>query len=311
MDKYLVTGGAGFIGSNLVRRLVSDGHKVTVLDNYSTGKPSNLAGLEDKIKIVAGDICDLSLVKKCVGDADYVLHQAAVPSVPRSIKDPLSTNRHNVEGTLNVLWAARESEVKRVVIASSSSVYGNSEELPKHEGMVPCPLSPYAISKLAGEHYARVFHQLYGVKVVILRYFNVFGPYQNPDSQYAAAIPKFIFCALRGAPIPIYGDGEQSRDFTFVANVVHANLLACVAPDASGNTFNVSTGNRYTLNEIVKLLGEILEKDVKTRYLERRAGDVLHSLGDISQGREKLGYEPLVDFRDGLRQAIVFFRELL
>lgn len=311
MARYLITGGAGFIGSNLVHRLVGTGDSVTVLDNLSTGRWENLAALDGKFGFVSGDICDLSLVKKVLAGVDYVLHQGALPSVPRSVQDPLATNRHNVEGTLNLLWAAKELGVKRIVLASSSSVYGDTEELPKHEGMIPRPLSPYAVSKLAGEHYAAVFHRLYGLPVVVLRYFNVFGPRQNPQSQYAAAVPRFIFCALKGAKVPIYGDGLQSRDFTFVENVVDANLLACTSPHAVGGLFNVSGGRRHTLLDLVRTLGEIVGTEVRVEHLPTRAGDVRHSEGSTVRAGEGLGYAPRFDLKAGLTRTLEFFRGTL
>lgn len=309
MARYLVTGGAGFIGSNIVDELVRRGESVTVLDNLTTGALANLEPVAGRITLVTGDICDLSLVKKLAREADYILHQAALPSVPRSVADPLATNRHNVEGSLNVLWAAHEAGVKRVVVASSSSVYGEGAELPKRESQVPQPISPYAVSKHAVEQYAQVFHKLYGLPVVLLRYFNVFGPRQNPQSQYAAAIAKFVFCALRGTRVPVHGDGRQSRDFTFVANVVQANLLACAAPAAAGRVMNISTGEQVTLLQVVELLGEIVGRKLEVDFLPARAGDVRHSLGAIGVAREVIGYEPPYDIRAGLAATVAYFRE--
>lgn len=311
MARYLVTGGAGFIGSNIVDELLRRGETVTVLDNLTTGTLSNLAPAGDRVTLVPGDICDLSLVKKLAREADYILHQAALPSVPRSVADPLATNRHNVEGSLNVLWAAKEAGVKRVVVASSSSVYGEGMELPKRESQVPLPISPYAVSKHTVEQYARVFHRLYGLPVVLLRYFNVFGPRQNPQSQYAAAIAKFCFCALRGTRVPIHGDGEQSRDFTFVANVVQANLLACTAPAAPGQVMNIATGGQVTLLQVVAMLGEIVGRRLEIDFLPARAGDVRHSLGAIDVARDCIGYQPQYDIRAGLEATVAYFRERL
>ncbi|HNW91586.1 MAG TPA: NAD-dependent epimerase/dehydratase family protein [bacterium] len=311
MARYLVTGGAGFIGSNIVDELVRRGDTVTVLDNFTTGAQANLAAVTDRITLVPGDICDLSLTQKLAKEAEYILHLAALPSVPRSIADPLATNRHNVEGSLNVLWAAKEAGVKRVVVASSSSVYGESAELPKRESQVPRPISPYAVSKHAVEEYALSFHRLYGLPVVLLRYFNVFGPRQSPQSQYAAAIAKFVHGALRGGRLPIHGDGGQSRDFTFVANVVQANLLACTAAGAAGGVFNISSGRQITLLELVAMLGEIVGRQLDVEYQPARAGDVRHSLGDISAARATLGYVPTHDIRAGLEATVDYFRGLL
>lgn len=311
MARYLVTGGAGFIGSNIVDELVRRGETVTVLDNLTTGALANLAGVADRITLVTGDICDLSLVKKLARDADFILHQAALPSVPRSIADPLATNRHNVEGSLNVFWAAHEAKVRGVVVASSSSVYGEGVELPKRENQVPQPISPYAVSKHTVEQYAQVFHRLYGLPVVLLRYFNVFGPRQNPQSQYAAAIAKFAACALRGARVPIHGDGLQSRDFTYVANVVQANLLACVSPAAAGRVMNISAGEEVTLLRVVEMLGDLAGRKLEIDFLPARAGDVRHSLGDISMARELIGYRPEYDIRAGLAATMAYFRERL
>lgn len=251
LAKYLVTGGAGFIGSNIVEELVDRNESVRVLDNLSTGRRENIEPFMDKIEFIEGDLRDLDAVRKAVEGVDYVLHQGALPSVPRSIDEPLTTNEVNVNGTLKVLIAARDAGVKRVVYASSSSIYGNSEVLPKREDMPPNPLSPYAISKLAGENYCRIFYQIYGLETVCLRYFNVFGPRQDPTSQYSAVIPKFINAMLNGERPIIYGDGKQSRDFTFVANVVQANLLACEANGVAGELFNVACGERYTLLDLI------------------------------------------------------------
>jgi len=306
--RFCVTGGAGFIGSNIVRRLVADGHEVRVLDDFSTGRLINLEGLEGKLSTFEGDICDSALLEKAFDGADYVLHQAALPSVQRSVEDPLETNRVNVEGTLKVLEAARKASVKRVVYASSSSVYGDTPTLPKREDMTPQPRSPYAISKLAGEYYCRVYNDVFGLETVSLRYFNVFGPRQSPDSQYAAVIPIFIRCALEGKPVTVFGDGEQSRDFTYIDNVVQANLLAAEAESVPGQVFNVGCGVRFTLNGLLDILESILDKRIERRYTSSRPGDVKHSQADITRARELLAYEPRVGFEEGLRSTAEWYR---
>lgn len=311
MAHYLVTGGGGFIGSNIVGDLVSQGHTVRVLDNFSTGRPENLAGIEQRIEIVEGDIRSLLTVERAVKGVDYILHQAALPSVPRSIADPGTTNEVNVSGTLNILNAAKEAHVKRVVLASSSSVYGNTPQLPKHEGMVPTPLSPYAVSKLTGEYYARVFYQLYGLEITVLRYFNVFGKNQNPDSQYSAVIPKFCKALLTNTPPMIYGDGEQSRDFTHVKNVVHANLLACTSPKAAGAVVNIASGHKKSVNELFQRLKTLLGATVNPAYLPERTGEVRDSFADIALAKQLLGYSPVSDFESGLKQTADYFRQRL
>ena len=329
---FLVTGGAGFIGSNLVEELLKRGHTVRVIDNFSTGRRENLAPFLKDIELIEGDIRSLEVLRSAMSfptststlTSTYVLHQAALPSVPRSIEDPATTHDVGATGTLNVLIAARNCGVKRVVFASSSSVYGDSETLPKHEGMVPNPLSPYAVSKLVGEHYCRVFSRVYGLETVALRYFNVFGPRQDPNSQYAAVIPKFLRAIRKGERPTIYGDGEQSRDFTPVANVVAANLAACTVPLGgqvkvkakvktgeadppstltSTSAFllsNVGTGQRYTLNFLVHELCRILGKEVEPTYDEPQPGDVKHSLASVSVLKEKLGLRSLMGFSEGL-----------
>jgi UDP-glucose 4-epimerase len=308
---YLVTGGAGFIGSHLVEELVRQGQHVRVLDDFSTGRPDNLAHVRERIELIERDIRDRSAVRAAMVDVDYVLHQAALPSVPRSVADPLTTNEVNITGTLNVLLAARDARVERVVFASSSSVYGDSPTLPKHEDMPTNPLSPYAVSKLAGESYCRAFHVVYGLPTVALRYFNVFGPRQDPSSQYSAVIPKFITAAMDGQPLTIYGDGNQSRDFTYVANVVAANLLACRASAACGQVLNASCGGRYTLLELVSHLERLLGRGpLRVEHLPARPGDIRDSMGDIRRARDVLGYEPSVDFESGLAQTVGFVRRL-
>ena len=306
---YLVTGGAGFIGSHIVEELVRRRERVRVLDNFSTGRRENLAPFLEHVELVEGDLRDLSTVRRVAEGVDYILHQAALPSVPRSIADPLASNDSNVTGTLHLLIAARDAGVKRVVYASSSSVYGDNPTLPKREDMSPAPKSPYAVSKLAGEYYCRVFAQVYGLETVCLRYFNVFGPRQDPASQYAAVIPKFITALLRDEPPTIYGDGHQSRDFTYVSNVVRANLLAATAPDVSGRVFNVACGERYTVLDLVAVLTEILGTHITPVHTAPRPGDVRHSLADITAAREALGYRVEVNFHEGLRRTVAWYRE--
>ena len=306
---FLVTGGAGFIGSHLVQELVSRGHSVRVLDNFSTGRRENLAHLTGRVEVVDADVRDAGVVREAVRDIDYVLHQAALPSVTRSVHDPVSSNEVNVAGTLNVLVAARDEGVRRVVYASSSSVYGDSPLLPKQEDMPTNPLSPYAVSKLAGENYCRSFYRVYGLPTVCLRYFNVFGMRQDPNSQYAAVIPRFIVAALGGQPLRVYGDGTQSRDFTYVANVVRANLLACVQDAAIGQVINVACGERHSLLDLIGLLRCILQRDLIVDYERARPGDVQHSLADITRAREVLGYDVVADFKTGLTRTAEWYRE--
>ncbi|MCS6863207.1 MAG: SDR family oxidoreductase [Abditibacteriales bacterium] len=302
----LVTGGAGFIGSHLTGYLLRQGHTVRVLDNFATGKQENLNEVMSQIELIEGDIRDLGLVRRAVAGVEYVFHQAALPSVPRSIADPLAANAVNVDGTLNVLVAARDAQVRRVVFASSSSVYGDNPTLPKREDLPPQPLSPYAATKLMGEHYCRLFYQLYGLETVVLRYFNVFGPRQDPASQYAAVIPKFITKMMDRQPLTIYGDGEQSRDFTFVENVVRANALAMDAPDAAGQVFNVGCGARYTLNYMVASLQQLMNRSAQVIYMPPKPGDVKHSLASIERAGQYLGYAPQVAFEEGLRRTFAY-----
>lgn len=307
----VVTGGAGFIGSHLSRALAAKGRRVLILDNLSTGKQERIDGLlaqhADRIEFRNADICDPAVLAQAFAGAEHVYHQAALPSVPRSVNDPVSSNAANVDGTLNVFVAARDAGVKKVVYASSSSVYGDSKELPKRETMPFNPLSPYAITKCVGEMYGGVFSRLYGLGTVGLRYFNVFGPAQDPESQYAAVIPRFITRMLRGEPPIIFGDGEQSRDFTFIDNVVEANQCAARS-DASGIAVNIACGDRYSLNLLVEQLNEILDKQIAPTYEEERAGDVKHSQADVGRAAEAIGFVPQVDFQDGLRQTVEFFR---
>ena len=308
MQNYLVTGGTGFIGSNIVEALINQGESVRVLDNCATGKLSNLEGIINQIEFIQGDIRDLSVVREAVKDMDYVLHQAALPSVARSVDVPIATNEVNVTGTLNVLVAAKDEKVKRVVYASSSSVYGNSPVLPKREDMPANPISPYAISKYTGEQYCKVFYSLYDLETVVLRYFNVFGPRQSPNSQYAAAIPIFIKAFLESKTPTIFGDGTQSRDFTFIENVVRANLLACHVEEAAGETFNIACGKRTTINDLARTIKNLLDSSLEPIYGPARKGDVRHSLASIQKARDILGYEPEVDLQEGLRKTIEWFK---
>lgn len=308
MAKYLVTGGAGFIGSHLSEALVSRGDEVTVLDNLSTGRLSNLDGCRGGCTFVEGSITDLETVRRCVQGVDVVFHQAALASVPRSVSDPVASNEANVTGSLNILWAAKEASVRRVVYAASSSVYGDTEVLPKHEGMAANPQSPYAVTKHVGELYCSVFDQLYGLSTVGLRYFNVFGPRQDPKSQYAAVVPLFITMLLRGEAPLIHGDGEQSRDFTYIRNVVDANLAAAVAPDPAGRALNVACGDRISINELYTRLRELIGCDVEPVHGEARPGDVKHSQADIALAQKIMGYEPRVDLETGLRETVAWYR---
>jgi UDP-glucose 4-epimerase len=306
MSMFLVTGGAGFIGSNLVRRLLSDGHKVRVLDNLSSGHLENLAEVARDTELIEGDIRDYWTVAKSVKGVDYILHQAALPSVPRSVDNPLTSNAVNIDGTLNVLEAARLAGVKRLVTASSSSVYGESVELPKHEGMVPNPLSPYAITKLTNEYYCRVYWELYRFPTVSLRYFNVFGPRQDPKSEYAPVIPRFITRLSQGLKPIVFGDGEQSRDFTFVDNAVEANLLAVRHDGMIGGVFNVGCGAQYTLNQTLDLLRKIMKVATPAQYDPPRPGDIRHSFAAIDR-LKKFGYTASIGFEEGLRRTVPFF----
>ncbi|HWR82556.1 MAG TPA: SDR family oxidoreductase [Candidatus Deferrimicrobium sp.] len=306
--KYLITGGAGFIGSNIAAALSARGEQVRVLDNFSSGKHENLDGLPASVDVVDGDIRDYWTAAKAVEGMDYVLHQAALPSVPRSVKNPLTSNAVNVNGALNVLEAARNGGVKKFVFASSSSVYGESEELPKHEEMPPSPLSPYAITKLTGEYYCRVFWELYRFPTVSLRYFNIFGPRQDPEGEYAAVIPRFITALLEGRSPTVYGDGEQSRDFTYIDNCVQANILAATRADVVGTHFNVACGARFTLNELLDQLRRIIGAQIEARYDPPRSGDIRHSYASIDK-LLKFGFRPSIGFEEGLRRTVEFFKE--
>lgn len=301
--RYLVTGGAGFIGSNLVEELVRRGHHVAILDDLSTGKESNLREVRARIDFRQGTIADLPAVRSACQGADYVLHLAARTSVPKSVEDPLSTNQVNIDGTLNVLVAARDAKARRLVYAASSSAYGETPTLPKSESMPPQPISPYGVTKYAGELYAQVFGRVYGLENVSVRYFNVFGPRQDPSSQYSGVLSRFLLAVIRGEAPVVYGDGEQSRDFTYIDNVVDATLRACEAAGASGMVLNGGTGARITLNQVLALLGKITGKKMQARYAPPRPGDILHSQADISLARRILGYEPRVSFEEGLQRT--------
>jgi len=302
--KYLVTGGGGFIGSNIVKRLLENGNMVRVLDNFATGLRSNIEPFAKDVELIEGDIRDFWTVVKATKGIDYILHQAALPSVPRSIDNPLTSSEVNINGTLNILEAARFNGIKRVVFASSSSVYGDSPVMPKEETMKTMPKSPYAITKLAGEEYCMNFYQLYGLETVALRYFNVFGPRQNPFSQYAAVIPKFISMLKNDQKPTIFGDGETSRDFTFIENVVNANLLAAEQKSAAGNVFNIACNRAFTLNALVEKLNNIMGTKIPPEHLPEKKGDIKHSLADINKARKILNYSADIDFDEGLRRTV-------
>jgi nucleoside-diphosphate-sugar epimerase len=308
--RYVVTGGAGFIGSNTVEELVRRGHSVVVLDDFSAGKEENLAEIRNKITLIKGTITDIEVVRKAMHEAEYVLHFAARTSVPRSVKDPIETNRINIDGTLNVLVAARDAKVKRLVFAASSSAYGETPTLPKAESMQPQPISPYGVTKLVGELYAQTFGRCYGIENVSLRYFNIFGPRQDPSSPYSGVLAKFCTAYLEDTQPVIFGDGEQTRDFTYVENAVQANLLACEAPNVSGRVFNIGTGVRFSLNQTVELLSKISGKRLEVKYDPPREGDIRDSLADVTQAREMLGYNPQVGFEEGLRRTFEWYQAM-
>lgn len=310
MATFLITGGAGFIGSNIAEKLIERGERVRIIDNFSTGKYENIEGFKDKIELIEGDLKDINDVKTAVKGIDYVLHQAALPSVPRSVADPISSNANNIDGTLNLLVAAKEAGVKRVVIAASSSVYGDTEVLPKDEDMMPNPLSPYAVTKYVEELYGKVFYKVYGLETVSLRYFNVFGPKQDPNSQYAAVIPKFITKMLKGESPVIFGDGEQTRDFTYVDNVVKANILAALSKNVGhGEVINIACGERISLNQLVDKINKILGTDIKPLYDKPRLGDIRHSLASIEKAKKLLGYKVSVKFEEGLKKTINWYKK--
>jgi nucleoside-diphosphate-sugar epimerase len=307
MASYLVTGGAGFIGSHLTEELVRRGHRVRVADSLITGKRSNLDHISG-VEFLEGDMADLAFARTATDGCDYVLHQAAIPSVPRSVKDPITSNRANVDGTLNALVAARDAGVKRLVFAGSSSAYGDTPILPKREDMPSNPLSPYALQKVVGEQYLQMFTRLYGLETVAIRYFNVFGPRQDPGSPYSGVISVFATALLENRPPTIYGDGEQTRDFTYVVNVIDGVLRACEAPAASGEVINVATGGRISLNTLFAEMRKLIGSDVEPKYEETRAGDVRDSQADISKAQRILGYEPTVSFEDGLEKTVEWYR---
>ncbi|MCI0354234.1 MAG: SDR family oxidoreductase [Acidobacteria bacterium] len=311
MALFLITGVAGFIGSSLARGLLERRHQVRGLDDFSTGKRENLAGLLGRIDFREASLLDAAALADACRGVDYVLHQAAIPSVPRSVADPLESNRANVDGTVNLLLAARDAQVKRVVNAASSSAYGETPTLPKREDMTPSPISPYAVAKLAGEMYMTSFYRCYGLETVSLRYFNVFGPHQDANSQYSAVLARFITSMLRGERPVVYGDGEQSRDFTYIENVVEANLLAATVPSdgVAGRVFNIATGQRATLNQTFQLLKKLTGYTGDVRYEAARAGDIKHSLADISAAQKSLGYRVVVDFEEGLRRTVEWYRK--
>jgi nucleoside-diphosphate-sugar epimerase len=309
MANFLVTGGGGFIGSHLVAALVEQGEHVRVLDNFSTGRRENLAPLKGKIELIEGDLREPEDCRRACDGVDVILHEGAVPSVPKSVADPVTSHKSNIDGTFNLLEAARAARCRRMVYAASSSAYGDTPTLPKHEGQLPQPLSPYGVHKLAGELYCRAYYECFGLQTLSLRYFNVFGPRQDPESQYAAAIPAFVTSILAGKPPTIYGDGEQTRDFTHIANVIHANLLAARAEKTCGQVINVACGESVSINRIVARINEYLGKDVKPAYAPARAGDVRDSLADISLAKKLIGFEPQVLFDEGLRRTIDWYRD--
>jgi len=305
---FLVTGGAGFIGSHLVHRLVEQNHKVRVLDNLATGKRHNLDAVAGKVEFVEGDMRDAAICARACAGVEVVFHEAALPSVPKSIDEPVPSHTTNMDGTFNMLMAARDAKVRRFVYAASSSAYGDTPTLPKVESMTPTPLSPYAIQKLAGEHYCTVFAKCFGLQTISIRYFNVFGPRQDPASQYAAAIPAFVTKILNGESPIIYGDGEQTRDFTYIENVIHANLLAANAPRTNGEVCNIACGEHVTVNQVIEQINKLLGTNVKPTYVEPRAGDIKHSWADIELAGKLLGFKPVVGFNDGLRRAIDWYK---
>lgn len=308
-ERYLITGGAGFIGSNLVAELLNLGERVSVFDNFATGKRENLTPFSKDIELFEGDLRDQAAVTKAVSGQDYVLHQAALGSVPRSVDDPITSHEVNATGTLNVLIAAKNSNVKRVVVASSSSVYGDTPALPKIESMAVLPMSPYAVSKLATEKYCAAFYKCYGLETIALRYFNIFGPNQDPNSQYAAVLPRFIAALKRGEQPTIYGDGLQSRDFTFVANAVSANLLACKAPNVGGEFYNVACGTQFSLLDLLNEVAKNLGVSANPIHEEARKGDVKHSRADIQKISQDMNYKILVDFKSGIQKTVAWFLE--
>ncbi|MFO0974701.1 MAG: SDR family oxidoreductase [Phycisphaerae bacterium] len=307
MPKYLVTGGAGFIGSHLVEHLVRAGESIRVIDNFITGKRANLEPFAGRAEVLEADLRRPADCARACDGVEVVLHQAALPSVPKSVADPATSHDCNISGSLNLLMAARQAGVRRVVLAASSSAYGNTPTQPKVESMRSDPLSPYAVQKLAAELYARAFSECYGIQTISLRYFNVFGPRQDPTSQYAAAIPAFVTSILRNEPPTVYGDGEQTRDFTYIDNVVAANLAAAAAPRVSGEVCNIACGEAVSVNHVIRRINELLGKSVQPKYVPSRAGDVKHSLADIGRARELIGYQPKVRFDEGLKRSIEWY----
>ncbi|MHC4587542.1 MAG: SDR family oxidoreductase [Planctomycetota bacterium] len=311
MNKFLVTGGAGFIGSNICKELISQGCFVRIVDNLLTGKKSNLSSIIDKVDFIEADMGDAEVAQSAMKDIDVVLHQGALPSVPLSVDNPEPTHRHCVDATFTLLVAARDAGVKRFVYAASSSAYGDTPTLPKVETMKPMPLSPYAVAKLVGEYYCSVFYQVFGLETISLRYFNVFGPQQDPKNQYAAAIPAFVTAILKNEPPTIYGDGQQSRDFTYIENVVQANLLAARAKQTKGEVINIACGLAVTVNEIIAMINDATGNNVKPNYTDQRPGDVKHSLADITLAEKIIGFKPKVPFSEGLQKAIEWYRDNL
>jgi nucleoside-diphosphate-sugar epimerase len=311
MERFLVTGGAGFIGSNICARLVQENCFVRVIDNLLTGKKSNLANIIDKIEFIEADMGDETVARSAMKGIDVVLHQGALPSVPKSVEDPAATHKHCLDATFTLLLAARDAGVKHFVYASSSSAYGDTPTLPKVETMLPQPLSPYAAAKLAGEHYCSVFYQVYGLQTISLRYFNVFGPHQDPTSQYAAAIPAFVTAMLKDQPPTIFGDGLQSRDFTYIDDVVEANLLAAKAKQTKGQVMNIASSRPITVNDVIDTINGLLGKDIKPIYIAPRPGDIKHSFADVSLAKKLIGFKPKVSFRHGLEKAITWYRQNL
>jgi len=311
MKKYLVTGGAGFIGSNIVKRILKQGDFVRVVDNFSTGRKENIKEFLDNLnfELMEGDLTDMKVAENAVKDMDFVLHQAAIPSVQRSVEDPIKSNDANINATLNILVASKDAKIKRFVYAASSSVYGENLQLPKKEDMSAMPISPYALQKYASERYCQIFWKIYHLPTISLRYFNVFGPNQDPNSQYSAVIPKFIKAVLRGAKPVVYGNGEQSRDFTFVDNVVDINLLSAKSEKGFGEVFNVGCGDQISLNQLLKMLKDILKVNFDADYEVARPGDVLHSRADISKAKEILGYSPEIEMKEGLIRTIDWYKQ--
>ena len=311
MANVLVTGGAGFIGSHIATKLVELGHNVRVLDDLSTGHRDNLAHVADKIELLESDMCDSQVCLRACADVEFVFHEAAVPSVPKSIDQPQQSHDANINGTFNLLMASVQRKVRRFIYAGSSSAYGDSEVSPKHEGLIPAPLSPYAVQKLTGEYYATAFFRSFGLDTITLRYFNVFGQRQDPESTYAAAIPAFVIAILRQKRPTVYDDGEQTRDFTYIDNVVHGNMLAMKADATRGEVVNVACGNRITVNQVIAAINSLLGTKIEAQHVAPRLGDIKHSCADVGRAKELLGYEPQVSFDDGLRLTIDYYRSLV